>query len=74
MTGVQTCALPICFPVTIKWFDKDSVNSEKSLKKILDEFNQNKIDILVGTQMLSKGHDYHNVKLAVVLGMDTNLF
>ena len=57
----------------IKRFDKDSVNSEKSLKKILDEFNQNKIDILVGTQMLSKGHDYHNVKLAVVLGMDSLL-
>ncbi len=57
----------------IKRFDKDSVNREKSLKKILDEFNQNKIDILVGTQMLSKGHDYHNVKLAVVLGMDSLL-
>lgn len=57
----------------IKRFDKDSVNSEKSLKKILDEFNKNKIDILVGTQMLSKGHDYHNVKLAVVLGMDSLL-
>ena len=57
----------------IKRFDKDSVKSEKSLKKILDEFNQNKIDILVGTQMLSKGHDYHNVKLAVVLGMDSLL-
>ncbi|MGJ0318202.1 primosomal protein N' [Aliarcobacter cryaerophilus] len=57
----------------IKRFDKDSVNSEKSLKKILDEFNQNKIDILIGTQMLSKGHDYHNVKLAVVLGMDSLL-
>ena len=57
----------------IKRFDKDSVNSEKSLKKILDEFNENKIDVLVGTQMLSKGHDYHNVKLAVVLGMDSLL-
>lgn len=57
----------------IKRFDKDSVNSEKSLKKILDEFNENKIDILVGTQMLSKGHDYHNVKLAVVLGIDSLL-
>ena len=45
----------------------------KIFKKILDEFNQNKIDILVGTQMLSKGHDYHNVKLAVVLGMDSLL-
>lgn len=57
----------------IKRFDKDSVKTEKELKNILEEFNQNRIDILVGTQMLSKGHDYHNVKLAVVLGMDSLL-
>ncbi|WP_418185825.1 primosomal protein N' [Aliarcobacter vitoriensis] len=54
----------------IKRFDKDEIKSEKVLKSTLKDFNDNKIDILVGTQMLSKGHDYHNVKLAVVLGID----
>jgi len=59
------------FPnINIKRFDKDEIKSEKVLKNILKEFNDNKINILVGTQMLSKGHDYHNVKLAVVLGID----
>ena len=58
---------------TIKRFDRDEVKTDKQLRAILDDFNKEKIDILVGTQMLSKGHDYHNVKLAVVLGIDSVL-
>ena len=57
----------------IKTFDKDSITTATKLKKILKEFNDNKIDILIGTQMLSKGHDYHNVTLAVILGIDSIL-
>jgi primosomal protein N' (replication factor Y) len=57
----------------IQTFDRDSVKTNTQLKKILKDFNDNKIDILVGTQMLSKGHDYHNVTLAVVLGIDSVL-
>jgi len=58
---------------TIETFDRDKVKTNTQLKKILKNFNDNKIDILVGTQMLSKGHDYHNVTLAVVLGIDSIL-
>ncbi|MAC84691.1 MAG: primosomal protein N' [Arcobacter sp.] len=57
----------------IKRFDRDKVKTNTQLKAILNEFNKGDIDILVGTQMLSKGHDYHNVKLAVVLGIDSIL-
>ena len=57
----------------IKRFDRDKVRTNTQLKTILNEFNKGEIDILVGTQMLSKGHDYHNVKLAVVLGIDSLL-
>ena len=57
----------------IKRFDRDKVKTNTQLKTILNEFNKGDIDILVGTQMLSKGHDYHNVKLAVVLGIDSLL-
>ncbi len=57
----------------IKRFDRDEIKTDKKLKEVLNEFNSNKIDILIGTQMLSKGHDYHNVKLAVVLGIDSVL-
>lgn len=66
--------LKLAFPQkVIKRFDRDEVKSDKQLREILDDFNDEKIDILVGTQMLSKGHDYHNVKLAVVLGIDSIL-
>ena len=57
----------------IKRFDRDKIKTNTQLKAILNEFNKGEIDILVGTQMLSKGHDYHNVKLAVVLGIDSLL-
>ena len=57
----------------IQKFDRDSIKTNKELKRVIKDFNENKIDILVGTQMLSKGHDYHNVKLAVVLGIDSML-
>ncbi|RXK00371.1 primosomal protein N' [Arcobacter sp. CECT 8986] len=58
---------------TIRRFDRDEIKTDTKLKSVLNDFNKNKIDILVGTQMLSKGHDYHNVKLAVVLGIDSVL-
>lgn len=54
----------------IQCFDRDEITTQKKLTHILNEFNKRKIDILVGTQMLSKGHDYHNVKLSVILGID----
>ena len=58
---------------TIQSFDRDTIKTDKILRKTLKEFNDEKIDILVGTQMLSKGHDYHNVTLAVILGIDSIL-
>ena len=54
----------------IEQFDKDTITTANKLKKMLKRFNEKEVDILVGTQMLSKGHDYHGVSLAVVLGMD----
>ena len=51
-------------------FDRDEVTTEAKLRTLLSDFNAHKIDILVGTQMLSKGHDYHDIGLAVILGID----
>lgn len=55
-------------------FDRDEITTAKKLESLLKNFNDQKIDILVGTQMLSKGHDYHNVALAVIMGLDEHLF
>ncbi|MBX1885899.1 primosomal protein N' [Campylobacter peloridis] len=62
------------FNPIIKRFDSDEISSVKKLDMILKDFNQEKIDILVGTSMLAKGHDYHNVNLSVILGLDEYLF
>ena len=66
--------LSLLYPnISIATFDRDSVKTTKELNKVLKEFNDNKIDILIGTQMLSKGHDYHNVTLAIIMGIDSIL-
>jgi primosomal protein N' (replication factor Y) len=57
----------------VEQFDRDVITTASKLKKALKRFNDRESDILVGTQMLSKGHDYHGVTLAVVLGMDNLL-
>ncbi len=54
----------------IKKFDRDEITTQKKLEKVLKEFSNKEIDILVGTQMLSKGHDYPDVALSVILGID----
>ncbi|MDO4674943.1 primosomal protein N' [Campylobacter sp.] len=58
----------------IAQFDRDSITSFKKLNTILKDFNDGKINILVGTSMLAKGHDYHSVNLSVILGLDEYLF
>ena len=43
-------------------------------KKILKKFELGEIDILIGTQMVSKGFDFHNVTLVGVINADLGLF
>ena len=57
----------------VEQFDRDVITTQNKLKAALKRFNDAKTQLLVGTQMLSKGHDYHDVTLAVVLGMDNVL-
>ncbi|MGX2983671.1 replication restart helicase PriA [Helicobacter sp. 23-1045] len=54
-------------------FDRDEIKSEGKMRRILGEFSDKKIDILVGTQMISKGHDYHNAALVAIFGIDALL-
>ena len=62
------------FPdAVVEKFDRDSIKSEKRLREVLKNFNDKKIDILVGTQMLSKGHDYSDIELSIILGIDSLL-
>ncbi|MCT4643007.1 MAG: primosomal protein N' [Bacteriovoracaceae bacterium] len=54
-------------------FDRDEIKNMKELTTKLDDFNAGKIDVLVGTQMIAKGHNFKNVNLVVMLGIDSML-
>jgi primosomal protein N' (replication factor Y) (superfamily II helicase) len=57
----------------IERFDREEIKNFKQLESRLDDFHQGKVDIMVGTQMLSKGHNFANVKLVLILGIDSQL-
>lgn len=54
--------------------DSDSTRGKRKLNDLLNEIGQNKHQILVGTQILSKGHHFPNVTLALILNVDSFLF
>ncbi len=56
--------------IAVEQFDKDSIGTDKRLKDALKRFESGESQLLLGTQMLSKGHDYANITLCVILGLD----
>ncbi len=63
------------FPsVEIARMDNDTVSGKDSHHKILSEFGEGKARILVGTQMIAKGHDFPNVTLVGILDADLSLY
>ena len=54
--------------------DLDTTMRKHSHEKILDAFGRGEADILIGTQMIAKGHDYPNVNLVGILAADTALY
>lgn len=63
------------FPnVPIFRLDNDSVTNKNAYEKILSEFGKTKPSILVGTQMVTKGHDFPKVSFVGVIDADISLF
>ena len=56
--------------VRVARFDRDALKNFKQISQRLQEFHEGKIDVLVGTQMLAKGHNFKKVNLVCVLGID----
>jgi len=54
--------------------DRDSMRSKDALTDLLTKVQNKEIDILIGTQMLAKGHDFPYLTLVGVIDIDTALF
>ena len=54
--------------------DRDSTRRKGSMQKLLNEINNGKRQILIGTQMLAKGHHFPNVTLVGMLNADHGLY
>lgn len=67
--------LKIYFPdARVLRIDADSTSRKGSLQQALHDIHQGEVDIIVGTQMIAKGHDFQNLTLVGVLNPDTALF
>lgn len=66
--------LQIFFPnASIERLDLDTARNRNSYERIISDFEERRVDILVGTQMVTKGLDFDNVSLVGVLDADTML-
>ena len=53
--------------------DRDTATQKHVRQKVLASMYRQEVDILIGTQMIAKGHDFSNVTLVGVIGADTPL-
>ncbi len=60
--------------VRVQRMDLDTTRSKYAYQNIIDDFENRKVDILVGTQMVTKGLDFDNVALVGILNADDLLF
>lgn len=70
---VQTRLKELFPEASILRMDKDTTRKKDDYEKILSAFAGGEADILVGTQMIVKGHDFPNVTLVGVLAADLSL-
>lgn len=63
------------FPTArVERVDRDAVRTPGQWEDVRNRIASGEIDILVGTQMLAKGHDFPNLTLVGIVGADTGLF
>ena len=66
--------LKLLFPsLRVARIDRDTTTRRKVFEQSLADFSAGRIDTLVGTQMLAKGHDFPNVTLVGVVSVDAGL-
>ena len=60
--------------IGVERIDRDSVTTKKQLETKLNRIRQGTSKIMLGTQMLAKGHDFPDVTLVGILDVDSSLF
>jgi primosomal protein N' (replication factor Y) len=63
----------ICPEARVARLDRDTIRRKGALSALLTRFQQGDIDVLVGTQMIAKGHDFPRVTLVGVVSADVGL-
>jgi len=56
--------------IKVEILDKDHITTANKLEKALKRIESGESNVIVGTQMLSKGHDYPNITLSIITGLD----
>ncbi|MEM7196581.1 MAG: primosomal protein N', partial [Pseudomonadota bacterium] len=54
--------------------DRDNITSQDDLNLAMGDIRERRVDMIVGTQLISKGHDFPNVTLVAALNADQGLF
>lgn len=70
---VEKVFLEEFMPATAIRMDQDTTTGRYSHAQILDQFSAHKADVLIGTQMIAKGHDFPNVTVVGILSADLML-
>ncbi len=61
-------------PIRVLRLDADSTRAKGSLEQQLGQMHEGEFDVLVGTQMIAKGHDFRRITLVASLNVDGGLF
>lgn len=62
------------FPNQVVRIDRDAIHGRDALADAINAIREGRTKVLVGTQMLAKGHDFPDLTLVVVLGIDGSLY
>ncbi len=72
--GSETATNPHGTPIHVARIDADSTRHSGSLQSQLAQVHSGEVDVLVGTQMVAKGHDFRRITLVAAVNPDNALF